>query len=310
MTQSDIIIPPGFIDKFVWPPFKDIAADGAADPINDPSSDHPALPQSYAFPDSILCEVLAAASYAFSPTSQLGGMEPSEFRSLNNDEDSSEEASEFYSLNSDEDSSEEASEFYSLNSDEDSSEEASEFHSLDDEDLPEEPSICLFTPYEGCHEIIDSMIQSVANQLNADVVVLDALELALGEFGALGKDIGRAISAVYEPKTKLDSSRIQAAFDAIVTVSKKVQPCTGVDLTEPSKCRFIYLRDFGSIARSAKPFMARLLHAIRMRRSAAYENENHSGAGGIFHPTVLLMGFDKAVKSSKVAEPSERHSPH
>ncbi|KAJ6553714.1 hypothetical protein DFH09DRAFT_1366096 [Mycena vulgaris] len=141
------------------------------------------------------------------------------------------------------------------------------------------------------------MIQSVANQLNADVVVLDALELALGEFGALGKDIGRAISAVYEPKTKLDSSRIQAAFDAIVTVSKKVQPCTGVDLTEPSKCRFIYLRDFGSIARSAKPFMARLLHAIRMRRSAAYENENHSGAGGIFHPTVLLMGFDKAVKS-------------
>ncbi|KAJ7217352.1 hypothetical protein C8J57DRAFT_1026381, partial [Mycena rebaudengoi] len=50
-----------------------------------------------------------------------------------------------------------------------------------------EPSICLFTPYEDCHDIIDSMIQSVANQLNADIVVLDALELALGEFSALGK---------------------------------------------------------------------------------------------------------------------------
>ncbi|KAJ6505595.1 hypothetical protein DFH09DRAFT_885940, partial [Mycena vulgaris] len=50
-----------------------------------------------------------------------------------------------------------------------------------------EPSICLFTPYEGCHEIIDSMIQSVANRLDADVIVLDALELALGEFGAFGK---------------------------------------------------------------------------------------------------------------------------
>jgi hypothetical protein len=102
---------------------------------------------------------------------------------------------------------------------------------------------------------------------------------------------------VYEPKPKLDSSRIQAAFDAIVTVSNKVQPCTGVDLTEASKRRFIYLRDFGSIARSAKPFMARLLHAIRVRRSAAYENENHSGACGILHPTVLLMGFDKAFDS-------------
>jgi hypothetical protein len=30
------------------------------------------------------------------------------------------------------------------------------------------------------------MIQSVVNQFNAEVVVLDALELALGEFGGLG----------------------------------------------------------------------------------------------------------------------------
>ncbi|KAJ7721375.1 hypothetical protein B0H16DRAFT_1602728 [Mycena metata] len=248
MTQSDITIPPDFIDKFVWPPFKDIAADGAADPINDPSSDHPSLPQSYTFAGSVLSEVLAAAAYAFSPTSQLGGMEPEEFHSVTNDED-----------------------------------------------LPEEPSICLFTPYEGCHDIIDSMIQSVANQLNADVVVLDALELALGEFGALGKGIGRAISAVYEPKTKLDSSRIQAAFDAIVAVPNKVQPSTGVDPAEHLKCRFIYLRDFGSIAQSAKPFMARLLHSIRVRRSPAYEDENASHSSSILHPIVLVMGFDKAL---------------
>ncbi|KAJ7489711.1 CHAT domain-containing protein [Mycena galericulata] len=263
MTHSDIIIPPGFIDKFVWPPSKDIAADGTAEPIDDSSSDHPALPQSYAFPDSVLSEVLAAASYAFSPASQLGVMDLSKFDSRENDEGSSEEASESDSLDN-------------------------------DEDLPEEPSICLFTPYEGCHDIIDSMTQSVANQLDADVIVLDALELALGEFGALGKDIGRAISAVYERKPKLDSSRIQAAFDAIVTVSNKVQPCTGVDLTEPPKCRFIYLRDFGSIARSAKPFMARLLHAVRVRRSAAYEDENTSNRSSIPRPTVLIMGFDKA----------------
>ncbi|KAJ7199487.1 hypothetical protein GGX14DRAFT_662066 [Mycena pura] len=246
MTQFNITIPPDFIDKFVWPPSTDIAADGAAEPKNDLSSDPPALPQSYTFSDGIVSGVLGAAICAFSPASQLGGIELSELHSLNHDED-----------------------------------------------LPANP--CLFTPYEGCHEIIDSVIQSVANQLNADVVVLDALELALGEFGVLGTDIGRAISDVYEPKPKFDSSRIQAAFDAIVTVSNKVQPCTGVDLTEASKRRFIYLRDFGSIARSAEPFMTRLLHAIRVRRSAVYENENHSGASGILHPTVLLMGFDKAL---------------
>ncbi|KAJ7920889.1 hypothetical protein B0H13DRAFT_2318946 [Mycena leptocephala] len=278
MTQSNIIIPPDFIDKFVWSPLKDIAADGAADPTNDPSSDHPVLPPSYSFPDGVVSEVLGAASYAFSPAGQLGGMGLSEFRPPNNDEDSSEDASEFDSLDN-------------------------------EEDLPQEPSICLFTPYEGCHDIIDSMIQSVANQLNADIIVLDALELALGEFGVLGKDIGRAISAVYERKPKLEPGRIQAAFDAIVTVSNKVQPSTGVDPAEQSRCRFIYLRDFGSIARSAKPLMSRLLHAIRVRRSAVHENENALNPRGILHPTVLIMGFDKASTIASEVDFSPTHSP-
>jgi hypothetical protein len=61
MTQSDITIPPGFIDRFVWSPFNDIVADGAAEPINNPYSDHPAVPQSYAFPDNVVPEVLADA---------------------------------------------------------------------------------------------------------------------------------------------------------------------------------------------------------------------------------------------------------
>ncbi|KAJ7881245.1 hypothetical protein B0H13DRAFT_2345227 [Mycena leptocephala] len=278
MTQSDIIIPPGFIDKFVWSPFKDVATYGAAEPINELSYDHPPLRQSYAFPDCVVSEVLAAASYAFSRASQLGGMEPSEFHSLDSDKDLPEEPTESQFLDS-------------------------------DEDLPEEPSICLFTPYEGCHEIIDSMIQSVANQLKADIIVLYALELALGEFGALGKDIGEAISAVYEHKSKLDRRRIRAAFDAIVNVPNKIAP-SNVNLTEASKCRFIYLRDFGSIAQSAEPLMTRLLHAIRVRRSAVYVNTNASNSNGILHPTVLVMGFDKASTIASEVDFSDTDSWH
>ena len=52
-----------------------------------------------------------------------------------------------------------------------------------------EPSITLFSPFEGCHEIIDSMVKVLAERLSADVLVLDALELAKGEFGALGKGV-------------------------------------------------------------------------------------------------------------------------
>jgi hypothetical protein len=51
----------------------------------------------------------------------------------------------------------------------------------------QEPLISLYYPHDGCHEIIDSMVKSLALAHGADVVVLDSLELALGEFGAFGK---------------------------------------------------------------------------------------------------------------------------
>jgi hypothetical protein len=52
--------------------------------------------------------------------------------------------------------------------------------------LPE-PVISLYYPHEGCHEILDSMVKSLAMEQGADIVVLDSLQLALGEFGAFGK---------------------------------------------------------------------------------------------------------------------------
>jgi hypothetical protein len=56
---------------------------------------------------------------------------------------------------------------------------------------PREPSITLYCPYEGCHDVIDRMVATIARQQKADVVVLDALELALGEFGSIGPGLHR-----------------------------------------------------------------------------------------------------------------------
>jgi hypothetical protein len=50
-----------------------------------------------------------------------------------------------------------------------------------------QPIISLYYPHHGCHDIIDSMVKSLAQDQGADVVVLDSLELALQEFGAFGK---------------------------------------------------------------------------------------------------------------------------
>jgi len=47
--------------------------------------------------------------------------------------------------------------------------------------------ISLYYPHHGCHDIIDSMVKSLAHDQGADVVVLDSLELALQEFGVFGK---------------------------------------------------------------------------------------------------------------------------
>ena len=47
--------------------------------------------------------------------------------------------------------------------------------------------ISLYYPHHACHDIIDSMVKSLAHDQGADVVVLDSLELALEEFGAFGK---------------------------------------------------------------------------------------------------------------------------
>jgi hypothetical protein len=56
----------------------------------------------------------------------------------------------------------------------------------DSKEAPER-SITLYCPDKGGNIVLDSMVKHVAAHHNADVLVLDALELAAGEFGALGK---------------------------------------------------------------------------------------------------------------------------
>jgi hypothetical protein len=54
-------------------------------------------------------------------------------------------------------------------------------------DFPIERTITLTCPHEGGNLVIDSMVKAVAEKHRADVLVLDALELAAGELGALGE---------------------------------------------------------------------------------------------------------------------------
>ena len=50
-----------------------------------------------------------------------------------------------------------------------------------------EPTLALYTPIEGGDLYLDEMVKEMARQTSADVVVLDAVQLAAGECGHFGK---------------------------------------------------------------------------------------------------------------------------
>jgi hypothetical protein len=52
---------------------------------------------------------------------------------------------------------------------------------------PVEPTFALFCPIEGGEYTIDATVQELARRTGSDVVVLDAVQLAAGEWGAFGK---------------------------------------------------------------------------------------------------------------------------
>jgi hypothetical protein len=49
------------------------------------------------------------------------------------------------------------------------------------------PNISLYCPHEASHDVIDSMVDLIALERGADVLVLDSLELALGKDGVFGE---------------------------------------------------------------------------------------------------------------------------
>lgn len=52
---------------------------------------------------------------------------------------------------------------------------------------PVEPTVTLYSPIEGGTYVIDAAVQELARRVDADVLVLDALDLLAGEWGPFGK---------------------------------------------------------------------------------------------------------------------------
>ncbi|KAH9856997.1 AAA-domain-containing protein [Lenzites betulinus] len=78
---------------------------------------------------------------------------------------------------------------------------------------PSEPTLALYCPIEGGDYILDATVREMARRTGADVVVLDAVQLAAGECGHFGK----AASALQLPNNplQLQSSSREALRQAV-----------------------------------------------------------------------------------------------
>ena len=54
---------------------------------------------------------------------------------------------------------------------------------------PVEPSVTLYCPIEGGTYIIDSTVQELARKINADLLILDAVDILAGEWGDFGPGV-------------------------------------------------------------------------------------------------------------------------
>ncbi|KAK7062839.1 hypothetical protein VNI00_000334 [Paramarasmius palmivorus] len=124
-------------------------------------------------------------------------------------------------------------------------------------------TVTLYAPYHGGNPMVDAVVKAAAINVNADVLVLDALELAAGKCGSLG-DAGALIDEIYNSlpiKTLLEDTHVQRFLDHLIE--------TGLDISPPAPLRrILYLRDFGTISRASLPLMIHLIRAINRLRLA------------------------------------------
>lgn len=52
---------------------------------------------------------------------------------------------------------------------------------------PTEPTLALYCPIEGGDYVVDATVRELARRTGSEVVVLDAVQLAAGEWGDFGK---------------------------------------------------------------------------------------------------------------------------
>ncbi|KAF8201688.1 hypothetical protein BJ912DRAFT_1019567 [Pholiota molesta] len=190
---------------------------------------------------------------------------------------------------------------------------------------PVEPTLGLYCPIEGGEYILDLTVHELAYQTGAEVLILDAVQLAAGEWGPFGK----AASALNLPNNPLHfsappspssessndrdsserteeedspfalspfsvsrkptASKLDVFFETLVNlpIPKAAETASSEGSSRP---RLIYIRDFPTLAHSSSLWYPSLLAAVKQRRRSLLSRANLTTA-----PVTIIFGMTPPV---------------
>ncbi|KAE9399307.1 AAA-domain-containing protein [Gymnopus androsaceus JB14] len=182
-----------------------------------------------------------------------------------------------------------------------------------------EPTLALYCPIEGYGDaVIDSTVVELARQTNSEVLVLDAVQLAAGEWGYFGPASvsfdeendsepeftspqqmmltvlaparrGGSTTTVIKPKRPVPPSKVKVFFDSLINLP----PST-------SRPRLIYIRDFPTLASTSSAWYPYLRDAVSQRRKGAITRPTSP----VSNPMTIILGM-----SPPLLPPPERLHP-
>lgn len=116
--------------------------------------------------------------------------------------------------------------------------------------------------------------------------------------GSHSPDFAHAIDILYEAPSvdpsaanPCDDDAVQSVFNDIVNIRRETDALReDEDSVNQANFRIVYMRDFGSIAPSAFPFISYLMRALHARRIAEVD-KGLPECDRSFRPTILILGF-------------------
>ncbi|KAJ7905429.1 hypothetical protein B0H14DRAFT_2660239 [Mycena olivaceomarginata] len=147
-----------------------------------------------------------------------------------------------------------------------------------------EPTLALYCPIEGGEYVIDATVRELARRTNAEVLVLDAVHLAAGEWGAFGK----AANSLQLPRNPLHFRASQPSHSRPFFPEEDEE-----DSDQPS----------GSFTPSQMTFML-LTNAAQSGRSLSSSQSRRSGP-----PTKIQVFFETIVNAVAPDEPEPKQRP-